>query len=62
MKTKTKQTKYSNIKAKDMEMILFHQHVAAIRGVNVDKRYMALAEDIGELLQNRKATNSEKLH
>ena len=53
MKTKSK---YSDIKAKDMEMILFHQHVAAIRCVKVEKRYLALAEDIGALMQNKKAT------
>ena len=58
MKTKSK---YSDIKAKDMEMILFNQHVAAIRSVKVEKRYMALAEDIGALLQNKKARNSEAL-
>ena len=59
MKTKSK---YSDIKAKDMEMILFHQHVAAIRCVKVEKRYLAVAEDIGALMQNKKATNSAELY
>ena len=61
MKTKSKQNKYSDIKAKDMEVILFHQFVARARCKKAEDCYMALAEDIGQLLQNKKATNSEAL-
>ena len=61
MKTKSKQSKYSDIKAKDMEVILFHQFVARARCKKVQDCYMALAEDIGQLLQNKKATNSAAL-
>ena len=61
MKTKTKQNKYSDIKAKDMEVILFHQFVARARCKKVQDCYMALAEDIGQLLQNKPATNSKAL-
>jgi len=61
MKTKSKQNKYSDIKAKDMEMILFHQFVARTRCKKVEACYMALAHDIGQLLQNKKATNSASL-
>ena len=62
MKTKSKQTKYSDIKADDMTMVLFSQHVARIRGKKVDECYMALAHDIGQLLQNKPATNSAALN
>ena len=58
---KTKQAKYSDIKAKDMEVILFHQFVARARCKKVDECYMALAEDIGQLLQDKPATNSKDL-
>ena len=58
---RTKQTEYSDIKAKDMEVILFHQFVARARCRKVEDCYMALAEDIGQLLQNKKATNSSAL-
>ena len=58
---KTKQTKYSDIKADDITMVLFSQHVARIRGKKVDECYYALAHDIGQLLQNEKATNSAAL-
>jgi len=61
MKTKNKPAKYSDIKAKDMEVILFHQFVARARCKKAEDCYMALAEDIGQLLQNKKATNSEAL-
>ena len=61
MKTKSKQNKYSDIKAKDMEVILFHQFVARARCKKVQDCYMALAEDIGKLLQNKQATNSKDL-
>ena len=58
---KTKQAKYSDIKAKDMEVILFHQFVARARCKKVDECYFALADDIGQLLQNKPATNSKEL-
>ena len=58
---KTKQAKYSDIKARDMEVILFHQFVARARCKKVDECYMALAEDIGQLLQDKPATNSKDL-
>ena len=61
MKTKSKQTKYSDIKADDITMVLFQQHVARIRGKKVDECYFALADDIGQLLQNKPATNSKEL-
>ena len=61
MKTKIKPTKYSDIKAHDITMVLFSQHVARIRGKKVNECYMALARDIGQLLQNKKATNSASL-
>ena len=60
-KTKTKQIKYSDIKAGDMEKILFHQFVARTRSFKVEDCYMALAEDIGQLMQNKPATNSKNL-
>ena len=61
MKTKSKQSKYSDIKAKDMEVILFHQFVARARCKKVQDCYMALAHDIGQLLENKPATNSKAL-
>ena len=61
MKTKSKQTKYSDIKADDITMVLFSQHVARIRGKKVDECYYALAHDLGQLLQNKPATNSKGL-
>ena len=62
MKTKSKQNKYSDIKAKDMEVILFHQFVARARCKKVQDCYMALALDLGQLLENRPATNSAALN
>ena len=61
MKTKNKPAKYSDIKAKDMEVILFHQFVARARCKKVQDCYMALAHDIGQLLENKPATNSASL-
>jgi hypothetical protein len=61
MKTKTKQDKYFDIKAKDINVVLFHQFVARARCKKVEDCYMALAHDIGQLLQNKKATNSASL-
>jgi len=58
---KTKQAKYSDIKADDITMVLFQQSVARIRCKKVEDCYMALAEDIGQLLQNKPATNSRDL-
>jgi hypothetical protein len=48
-------------KKKQLTMILFAQNVAAIRNVSMKKRYLAMAEDIGLLIEGEEPHASREL-
>ena len=46
---------------KDLQFVLWSQTIAATRNVPIEKRYLALAEDILALSEGEKATHTKEL-
>jgi len=57
---KTKETTI-DINPKDLNFVIFMQHVAAARNVSVEKRYWALAQDVVAVIEGEKPTHSKEL-
>ncbi len=46
---------------KQLYLVLFWQHVAGARNVSVEKRYHAMARDVGAIHEGKEPTHTKEL-